>query len=100
MSKITILNTGKSIETSAAISILNTLLRQGVQIQHRCGGKAECGTCRVRIVEGAKTLSPMLERERVRLQAVDAPPDFRLPCQTYTFGEVTIEIPDQPAPGT
>ena len=59
MPTLTIINDGTVIETSAAVSILNALLRNGTDIQHRCGGKAVCGTCRVRIVDGAKFLSPM-----------------------------------------
>ena len=98
VARITIANDGRTIETSAAISILNTLMREVVSIQHVCGGKAQCGTCRVRIVEGAQFLSPMLEREKTRLAATDAPPDYRLACQTYVFGNVTIEIPAPLAP--
>ena len=100
MPTLTIINDGTVIETSAAVSILNALLRNGTDIQHRCGGKAVCGTCRVRIVDGAKFLSPMRDRENTRLQAVKAPRDFRLACQTFTFGDVTIEIPSWSTEGS
>ena len=97
MAKLTVIHTGISeevvLETSAAISILNTLLRAGVQINHRCGGKAQCGTCRIRVLEGSEHLSPIGDREERRLVSVPADEGVRLACQTYLFGDVTIEIP-------
>ena len=92
MSKITVLNDGVEIEGSAAISLLNTLLRAGIAIDHRCGGKAQCGTCRVRVVDGMEHTSPRREAELAKLEKFGSPPDLRLACQTYIAGDVTIEI--------
>ncbi|MFA6505969.1 MAG: 2Fe-2S iron-sulfur cluster-binding protein [Treponemataceae bacterium] len=82
------------VETTPVVSILNSLTREGVKLRHDCGGKTLCGTCRVRIVSGASSLSPIGERERVRLTAVGASEDERLACQTYAFRDVEIEIPE------
>jgi adenylate cyclase len=83
-------------EGSPAVSILNVLLRNGVAVSHLCGGKAVCGTCRIRILEGVKNLSPMGEAERVRLlhgrQDGTLPENVRLACQTYARGDVTIQV--------
>ncbi|HOV62703.1 MAG TPA: 2Fe-2S iron-sulfur cluster-binding protein [Spirochaetia bacterium] len=87
-----VLSDGRRIAASPAVSILNCLLREGVRIRHVCGGKAECGTCMIRIVSGSEFLSPMQSRERERLEAKQAGPEMRLACQTYTRGEVEIEI--------
>lgn len=92
MPNITVRNTGQTIQTTAAVSILNTLLREGVKIKHVCGGKTQCGTCRIRVIEGHQTLSPILERERIRLDALGTPKDVRLACQTHTYGDITIDI--------
>lgn len=92
MAKITVQNTGQVVEASAAISILNTLMRADVQIKHVCGGKAQCGTCRYRIIEGHQYLSPIREREKAKLEALGNPEDVRLACQSHTFGDITIEI--------
>lgn len=92
MASIKILNTGQVVQASAAISILNTLQREGVAIKHVCGGKAQCGTCRYKIVEGERFLSPMNEREKTRLEALGNPENVRLACQTYAFGDISIEI--------
>ena len=92
MAEIRIVGSNDVLDGSPAISILNTLSREGVPIQHVCGGKAQCGTCRIRVIEGHKNLSPINERERIRLQAIGNPKDVRLACQTYAFGDITIEI--------
>ena len=92
MAKIRLLGTELELTISPAISILNTLMREGISIQHKCGGKTQCGTCRVRIVEGHNFLSPIQEREQIRLDALGNPEDVRLACQTHVFGDITIEI--------
>ncbi|MFP4267625.1 MAG: 2Fe-2S iron-sulfur cluster-binding protein [Spirochaetaceae bacterium] len=92
----------RTVETSPAVSILNSLLRKGVRISHLCGGKALCGTCRVQILDGRKYLSPMGEAERVRLtERGPLPEDVRLACQTYTWGTVTLRVlaPGKVPPG-
>jgi len=90
--RIRVLNTGEVVDGSAAISVLNTLQRAGVQIKHVCGGKAVCGTCRFKVVEGEEFLSPIKEREAIRLKALGNPEKVRLACQTYAFGDISIEI--------
>ena len=68
-------------EASPVYSILVAAQRSGVPLRHDCGGKAQCGTCRVKVISGK--LSPMGERERIRLEAVGA-----LPGQTAGDGSV------------
>ena len=92
MAGILVKNTGQVIETSAAISVLNSLMRNGVQIKHVCGGKAQCGTCRYKVLKGAEFLSPIRPSERIRLDALGNPENVRLGCQSYTFGDIEIEI--------
>ena len=97
MPRVTVLNDGITLETSAAISILNTLLREDVPINHRCGGKAQCGTCRIRVATGSNYLSPVNERERFKLSQIGNPDDVRLACQTYVYGDVSIEVLSRPS---
>jgi len=86
------------LNTSPAVSILNALVREGVKIRHDCGGKALCGTCKVRVVAGAAGLSPVSERERLRLDAIGASPEERLACQSYAFRDVELELPPRKLP--
>ena len=81
------------LKTSPAVSLLNALVREGVPIRHDCGGKALCGTCKVRVVAGSDGLSPVSERERLRLDAIGAGPEERLACQSYAFRDVELELP-------
>ncbi|MDX9800858.1 MAG: 2Fe-2S iron-sulfur cluster-binding protein [Spirochaetia bacterium] len=90
---IKITNTGQSINASSAISILNILLREGIRINHFCGGKAVCGTCGITIVQGMENLSAVSGKERGRLDAIKAKSNQRLACQTYVKGDVEIKIP-------
>jgi ferredoxin len=82
------------VETTPAVSLLNALVREGVRIRHDCGGKALCGTCRVRVVAGEGALSPVGERERTRLEAIGVGQGMRLACQTHAFRDAEIEIPE------
>lgn len=96
MAKITVLSDPpREAETTPIVSVLNALTKEGMRLRHDCGGKALCGTCRVRVVSGASGLSPVGERERIRLSAVGAASDERLACQAYAFRDVEIEIPEK-----
>ena len=92
MATIIIENYRKKIDASPVISILNNILRKGLPIAHKCGGRAQCGTCRYRILEGEENVSPIRERERRKLDALGNPGNTRLACQSYTCGDIRIEL--------
>ncbi len=93
MPVIKIANSGQSINASPSVSILNILLREGIRINHLCGGKAVCGTCRITIISGMENLSAVSEKEKGRLDAIKAGANQRLACQTYVKSDVEIKIP-------
>jgi ferredoxin len=93
MAKIRIMGRDEAVAASPAISLLNSLLAAGVRVRHDCGGKAICGTCAVRIAEGADGLSPIGTLEAGRLEASGRPAGFRLACQARAARDVRIEIP-------
>lgn len=85
-------------EASPVYSVLVAAQRSGVPLRHDCGGKAQCGTCRVKVLSGR--LSPMGERERIRLEAVGAlhgqsteggGPVYRLACQSRPGSDLELE---------
>ena len=80
------------ISSSPAISILNLLQRNGVSIQTLCGGRAQCGRCLIRILSGAERMNKKNQREIIRLKSMNAGEDMRLACQSYTRGDIEIEI--------
>jgi len=81
-----------TIASSPAISILNLLQRNGIPIQTICGGRAQCGRCVIRILEGGEWMNKSNQREVIRLRALNAGEDMRLACQSYTRGDIEIEI--------
>jgi ferredoxin len=78
-----------TLDVSPAFSILVAAQRAGAALRHDCGGKALCGTCRVRVLSGK--LSPVTERERLRLDAVGAGPGVRLACQARAGTDLGLE---------
>jgi len=89
---VQIRNTGQVIQADLVTSILVALQMNGVQIETRCGGKAQCGRCAIRIHSGREHLTRKSQRENIRLSALKAGEDIRLACQTYTRGSIEIEI--------
>lgn len=59
-----------------------------------CGGQAECGTCRIRVVSGAENLSaPTVDELELRAEyPMSFGADERLACQCRPLGDVTIEV--------
>ncbi len=90
MANITVLPEKVIYPINASVSILNTLLRNGHSIMHRCGGRAQCGTCRIKIVDGSRLSKPG-PPEIARLGEDMLKKGFRLACQTYAWGDVVIE---------
>jgi len=80
------------ISSSPAISLLNILQRNGIPIETICGGRAQCGRCLIRILKGAEMMNKKNQVEITRLAALNTGQDMRLACQSYTRGDIEIEI--------
>jgi 2Fe-2S ferredoxin len=72
---------------------LRAALELGVDVDHFCGGKATCSSCRVEVLEGADHLSPMSPRERMVLGPARAGAGDRLACQAQIRGPVRLRVP-------
>lgn len=81
-----------ALDSSPVVSILVQLQRGGVPIDTVCGGRAQCGRCLIRVLRGAELMNRSNERERLRLKALGAGETMRLACQSYTRGDIEIEI--------
>ena len=97
MSLIRIVGRPEVFEVNLTTSLLNGLLRDRFPIQTLCGGRASCGRDLIRVHTGAQFLSPRGEAEIKRLRSLaeegePSGPDIRLACQTYTRGDVLIEV--------
>ena len=86
---------GASVEVDAGTTILRAATSQGVEIDHFCGGKATCGTCRVEVRAGAAQLDPPGPKERLTLGPARAAAGDRLACQAAIRGPVRINVPSR-----
>ncbi|WP_307450077.1 MULTISPECIES: 2Fe-2S iron-sulfur cluster-binding protein [unclassified Paenibacillus] len=84
---------GKEAETFEAEEgkkLVLSLMDQGVDILHRCGGNARCATCRVEIIEG--DAGPMNSTEAAIRETKGITEDnIRLSCQIHVHAELTVK---------
>ena len=96
MPRITFATSGRVLDVpdGDAVNLLRVAIRNECGLPWKCA-TGTCGTDRVRVLEGAESLSPPRRRERDRLGDLAAE-GYRLACQTYVGGDVTVAWdPDQ-----
>jgi len=86
---------GIEIEATPGTSICDTLLANGIEIEHACEKSCACTTCHVMVREGYGTLEPPTEKEDDLLdKAWGLELTSRLSCQARVGDDpLTIEIP-------
>jgi 2Fe-2S ferredoxin len=86
---------GASFEAEAGVSICDSLLEHGIEIEHACEKSCACTTCHVIVREGFASLAPSSEDEDDLLdRAWGLTPMSRLSCQAIVAdAPLTIEIP-------
>lgn len=88
---------GAEQEAKEELSLLIHAMLEDRDHAQLCGGQAECGTCRVRVLEGAENLTPPTPDERELREAHPASfaPNERLACQCRPTGSVTVQTPSR-----
>ena len=85
---------GAEVATREGETLLAAALRNDVEIRHVCGGKGQCGTCRVEVLLG-DAFTPVTDPERKWLgEKLDA--GWRLACQTKPLASVRVRVPAAP----
>jgi 2Fe-2S ferredoxin len=86
---------GAVIEGTPGMSICDTLLDNGIEIEHACEKSCACTTCHVVVREGFGTLEPAEEEEEDLLdKAWGLEATSRLSCQAVLKeDDLVIEIP-------
>ncbi|HEX6236111.1 MAG TPA: 2Fe-2S iron-sulfur cluster-binding protein [Acidimicrobiales bacterium] len=79
------------------VNLLRIALRHECGVPFKCAS-GNCGTDRVRVTAGAEHLSPPRRRERQTLGEELLARGYRLACQTYVGGDISVAWdPDQTA---
>jgi 2Fe-2S ferredoxin len=86
---------GTVIEARSGVSICDSLLDNGIDIDHACDKACACTTCHVIVREGYNSLPPAAEDEDDLLdKAWGLEPNSRLSCQAIVQNaDLVIEIP-------
>jgi 2Fe-2S ferredoxin len=86
---------GAVIEAKSGVTICDTLLQNGIEIEHACEKSCACTTCHVIIREGFESLNASEEKEDDLLdKAWGLEPTSRLSCQALVDdSDLVVEIP-------
>jgi len=97
MHKVTFLPLNLTVETTDGLSVLETALAHGIDLEHACGGFCACTTCHVIIKDGEDQLSELQFDEEDKLDTCEGVTlHSRLGCQTRIHGDVVIHVPPKP----
>ncbi|MFD9628757.1 2Fe-2S iron-sulfur cluster-binding protein [Peribacillus muralis] len=77
-----------TFEVEQGKKLVLALEDNGVNILHRCGGKAKCTTCRVEILAG--DFSEVTNDEKKSFEEKGIEDQLRLSCQIYVNGDIAI----------
>lgn len=90
--KMLVINEDKVIPVSGDETLLNTLSSHKIFIPSACGGKATCGFCKCRVIEGGGEIKPT---EEPFLSQKERESGVRLSCQIKVKQNMKIEIPKE-----
>ena len=77
-------------------SVLDAALSLGLEINSLCGGKGRCGKCLIRIQGGSVSPPTDSERRLIGKRSIDG--GYRLACQVFPRGSVSVSIPSSSRP--
>lgn len=89
MPTVSFQTSGQTITVEQDANVLRTSIRFGGQVPFKCGGGL-CGTCQIRIIDGCDHVSKPMKKELLRLGEKKLVEGYRLACQTFVTGDVTL----------
>ena len=94
MPVVTIMPAGKTITAAEGSRLLDALMHSGEAVEHKCDGKAECGSCHIFIQEGRKSVSRIQRPEHEKLDSIiGVGSKSRLACQVMLGNEnISVEL--------
>jgi ferredoxin len=82
-------NNGKVASAPENSNLLRVSLREQGGIPFKCGGGL-CGTCKCRIEQGLEHTDAIKPKERKHLTEEQFKAGYRMACQTFMSGDVTV----------
>ena len=92
MARIVFLPDGRDAPAEPGRSLLEAALAAGVPLEHACGGRGRCSTCRVLVAAGAAGCEARTEGEVALAARLAFPPDVRLACQVTVCGGADVTV--------
>ena len=80
------------IECPENTRLQDHLLRNGIHILTACGGRGNCGKCKVRVLRGEAAVNTM---DRIWFTEAQLAEGWRLGCQVYAKGPLQVELPER-----
>lgn len=84
-----ITNNGKVVSAPDNSNLLRVSLREKGGIPYKCGAGL-CGTCKCKIEQGLEHTDTIKEKERKHLSDEDFANGYRMACQTFVNGDVSV----------
>jgi len=78
---------GKELTVERGSSLIDVLHEFGVEFP--CGGKGDCGKCKVKILQGEIPLDTV---HSSRLQELGLPGEWRLACMSFVNEDIVLEV--------
>ncbi|NIM44258.1 MAG: 2Fe-2S iron-sulfur cluster binding domain-containing protein, partial [Nitrososphaeria archaeon] len=91
---------GRKAEVSPGEKILKAAQRIGIDISSICGGKGNCGKCKIIVRRGWQHLDPPTTAERRFLSKDEIVEHYRLACSLTVRESVVIEVPARSRTGS
>ena len=92
---VTLLPSGRRVQASDGGTLMEVIRLGGIDLAAVCGGMGTCGTCRVRLLDGA--LTEITPAEKRALSPQQLKQGYRLACQARALSDVRLEIPPESA---
>jgi ferredoxin len=86
----TIIADGKEFEVADGTRLVKAIEDNGIDILHRCGGKARCTTCRVTFNSGEP--ASYHPNEKAKLESKDDLGKYRLSCHILCEGTMDVNV--------
>ncbi len=84
-------NKSKTLLFKENEALMNALIREGYYIDALCGGKGQCGKCKVQVIEGTASVS---DKDKKFFSEKELRAGWRLSCTLYPDMNLTVALED------